>query len=731
MRSVAPTPTGFYRALGPAGDGASAPTRLTTNPTRITGTSYIDTSTTSGQTYRYQVAAVNAGGEGAHSTIQSLTLRPGQVTGFTLVAGDGQVTLSWSAVNGATSYRIYRRDQNSGGNTLRLTTDPARITGTSYIDSGLTNTQTYGYRVVAVNAGGIGQRSSAYAITLPPGKVTELTLTAGLERVTLSWSAVSGATAYWIYRALGPAGDDAPALTRLITDPATITTTSYTDYSPTNGQTYRYQVVAVAIGAGGEGERSDIRSITLSPGQVTGLTLTSSDGQVTLSWNAVDGATSYRIYRQVDSGSINQLTPTNPPTIITTRYTDTSTTSGRTYGYVITAVNAGGAGNIGGTTRSITLSPGQVTGLTLTGGDGQVTLSWSAVNGADSYRIYRALGPAGDGASAPTRLTPTNPATITTTGYIDRDPSNNQTYRYQVTAFNDGGEGDHSAVRSITLPPDQVTGLTLTRGDGQVTLSWSAVDGADSYRIYRALGPAGDSAPAPTRLTSTNPATITTTGYIDRDPSSGKTYRYQVVAVNDGGEGDHSAVRSVTLRPGQVTGLTLTGGNGQVTLSWSAVDGADSYRIYRALGPAGDGASAPTRLTPTNPATITTTGYIDRDPSNNQTYRYQVTAFNDGGEGDHSAVRFGHIVPRSGDGTYAYRRQRTGNAELECGRRCRLLPDLPRPRACRGRCLCPNAANHHPDYHYRHQLHRPRPDQRPDLPLPGGRGQRRRRRATQ
>lgn len=89
---------------------------------------------------------------------------PQAVTGLVATAaGAGQVSLSWNAVAGATSYSLYR--------TSRSGYEPATpsvtgITGPLYNDTGLNDGTTYYYQVVAVNASGpSGFSTEAYATT--------------------------------------------------------------------------------------------------------------------------------------------------------------------------------------------------------------------------------------------------------------------------------------------------------------------------------------------------------------------------------------------------------------------------------------------------------------------------------------------------------------------------------------------------------------------------------------
>lgn len=70
-------------------------------------------------------------------------------SGLTATGGAGQVTLSWTAGSGATSYNLHRATQSGGGSASAPVV--TGITGTSYTDTGLASGTTYYYQVVAVS----------------------------------------------------------------------------------------------------------------------------------------------------------------------------------------------------------------------------------------------------------------------------------------------------------------------------------------------------------------------------------------------------------------------------------------------------------------------------------------------------------------------------------------------------------------------------------------------------
>src|SRR4030095_14033769 len=122
-------------------------------------------------------------------------------------------------------------------------------------------------------------------------------------------------------------------------------------------------------------------------------TATPGNGQVSLAWIASSGATSYRVKRAMVSGG--PYTTIASPT--TTSYTNTGLTNGRTYYFVVSAVNSSGesanSSQVSATPQASL--PSVPTGLTATAGNAQVSLMWNASSGATSYRVKRSRGSGG------------------------------------------------------------------------------------------------------------------------------------------------------------------------------------------------------------------------------------------------------------------------------------------------------------------------------------------------
>jgi hypothetical protein len=77
-------------------------------------------------------------------------------------AGDLKINLTWTASDGAVSYKI-KRSLTPGGPYTELITTPTTVTTTNYQDSGLTESTTYYYVVSAVNAAATHSRQLSAA----------------------------------------------------------------------------------------------------------------------------------------------------------------------------------------------------------------------------------------------------------------------------------------------------------------------------------------------------------------------------------------------------------------------------------------------------------------------------------------------------------------------------------------------------------------------------------------
>ncbi|MCW3097789.1 MAG: Chitinase [Chthonomonadaceae bacterium] len=157
-----------------------------------------------------------------------------------------KVSLSWKRVSGATSYIVYR--STSSGNGYKLIGTP---TGLNVVDTHVFGGTTYYYAVTAVNARGESPKSAEVSAMPPipanaPATPANVVATAGNAKVSLSWSLVSGANSYIVYRSTTSGNGY-----KLIGTP---TGPNGVDTRVTNGTTYYY--VVTAVNARGESPKS-------------------------------------------------------------------------------------------------------------------------------------------------------------------------------------------------------------------------------------------------------------------------------------------------------------------------------------------------------------------------------------------------------------------------------------------------------------------------------------------
>ena len=146
-------------------------------------------------------------------------------------ATSGKPMLTWDAVDGATSYRVYRATSQNGAYSVINTTKAL-----SYTNVGAALGTTYYYKVEALNASGKSMGFSA----IVEGKVAPV-LAVGYSSVSgkpqLTWKAVPGATEYQVYRST----QQNSGYTKI----NTTTATSYVNTGAKANTTYYYKIVAV------------------------------------------------------------------------------------------------------------------------------------------------------------------------------------------------------------------------------------------------------------------------------------------------------------------------------------------------------------------------------------------------------------------------------------------------------------------------------------------------------
>jgi fibronectin type 3 domain-containing protein len=282
----------------------------------------------------FAVGCVGAAGSGTSGgTNPGGATVPTVPTGLAARAGNAQVNLVWTASPNAATYNVKRSTVTGGP--YGTVSSP---TIASFTDKSPTNGITYFYVVSAVNSAGESANSSEAsakptAPTQAPAAPSGLAATAADTQVSLTWSASATATGYNLKRATATGGP----YTKISSPIAT----NFIDTGLTNGTTYYY--VVSAINSAGESANSAQASATpvrptLPPAAPAGLVATAGNAQVSLSWTASSGATSYHLKRSTAAGG--PYPQVSAPTAAS--FTDTGLTNGTTYFYVVSALDSVG-----------------------------------------------------------------------------------------------------------------------------------------------------------------------------------------------------------------------------------------------------------------------------------------------------------------------------------------------------------------------------------------------------
>ncbi|WHY94817.1 InlB B-repeat-containing protein [Neobacillus cucumis] len=241
-----PEATGYeiYRAYSATGSYSKIVT-ITNNST----VSYTNSGLLTGKRYYYKIRAYRTiSGKNYYSTYSGIVNGMPVLSGTAAKAasaGYNKVKISWKPVSGANGYLVYRATSKTGTySTIKTSTSSSTV---SYTNTSLTSGKTYyykvrAYRVVSGNKvyGTYSNIASAKPILAAPIKIS--LAKASSTAIKVSWSKVSEASGYEIYRSTNKTGTYARIKT--ITSAST---TSYKNSSLTKRKTYYYKVRAYKV----------------------------------------------------------------------------------------------------------------------------------------------------------------------------------------------------------------------------------------------------------------------------------------------------------------------------------------------------------------------------------------------------------------------------------------------------------------------------------------------------
>ncbi|WP_185150670.1 OmpL47-type beta-barrel domain-containing protein [Cytobacillus dafuensis] len=525
----------------------------------VTGTSVTFSNQPAGD-YTYKVYSYSDRfGESTEGSQISLTVgsivmtAPNNVT--YKIQNTNDVVLTWGTVPYADSYKVY--ELNNGEKTLKSTVKGTTITY-STLKGGEHEYIVHSYSDrFGESEAGTKVSFSIDTVEVYPPKELSYKIQNGND-IVLSWSSAENATNYKVYQII----DGQKILKN------TVTGTSITFTNMSSGS-YQFEVRTNSTRFG-ESEDGAQVSFTLdqinmsAPKNVKYEIKNGND--ITLSWDAAENATHYRIYQVIDGKKVLKTTVSN----LTVPFSNLPEGD---IAYEIYSYNSRFGESNEGTSIKISvvypkmLPPENVNQTTINATS--FTLKWDSAEYATNYKVYQIV----DG-----QKILKNNVTGTSISY-----SNMQTgsYKYEVysysTRFGESEEGTSIdiVVNGQDLPAPENVSYSISNGN-DLTLKWNAVQYATSYNIYQIVN---GEATLKRTVTSTNTTLV-------NFPAGEFNF---VIKANSlifgessiGAELKGNMEFPIMERPKNLT-YSVTNGN-DITLKWSTVPYATSYKIYQII----------------------------------------------------------------------------------------------------------------------------------------------------
>jgi ELWxxDGT repeat protein len=502
-----------------------------------------------GTTYRFRVAAVNGAGTGAWSDPSAAVTPmglPGAVTGLSATPSDGRVGLAWAppASDGGRPVSDYVVESSlDGGKTWKVLADGTSPTATATM-TGLVNGTSYLFRVSAVTEVGTGPASAPSAPAIPAkpaGAPTAVKVTRGDARVSLVWKTPasnggSPVTDYVVQSSIDGGKTWVTAADEVSTRRSAVVSDLI------NGKSYVFRVAAVnSVGAGTFSAATPPAIPAGLPAVATELAAVRGNASVSLSWKAPASTgglpiSDYVVQSSKDGGATWKTE--GDKVSADTKAIVSGLVNGSSYVFRVAAKNAVGFGP--STAASVAVVPATVPTMVLPasvmakGSDSQATLAWKppASNGGAAIADYVVQSSADGGKTWATVVDGVSIATsATVSGLVNGKP-----YVFRVAAVNEVGTGPFTPKTAPIIPaaaPGLPTGLTASRANSKITLSWTAPVSTGGLAItdYTAEWSADGGATWRKMSRAKSPATTATVG----GQSKSVSYRFRVAAVNAAG----------------------------------------------------------------------------------------------------------------------------------------------------------------------------------------------------
>ncbi len=543
---------------------------------------FIDKTAQSTQKHTYTVKAFSDTNVGGYNS-KGVTAKYLKTPALNSLTFDGNynAVLKWEAINGASGYAVYRKIDNAKSWSPIRTIKDGKIT--TFVDSSKKIPgASYKYTVRAFDKDNIYSYFKASGIvcvhlTKPDFKIEQLETSDNSLALGITWDKVTGATKYNVYKR--DAGTTGWSASHYI---GTVTDTAYIDSSVINGKTYEYAVKA--LNNSNNASPYFTRSATAITIPVISKVFAINNIQSHFSrvtWSAVEGAESYNLYRMAKDGTEWEKLTNTTETMFTDNSEGAATTA---YYYAVSTV-------IGKLESAKSTAVGNFAEITAeaTATDDGIQLDWAC----DKYSkatITRATGTE--------EAVPVGGFTDGRFTWTDTSAEKGVTYTYTINIAMGGKVNGETSV-TIRRPHDPLAATVITSIDNategnlySARINWLQVDFAEEYVVLRASDDGFLNWEEIGTLTNED-AINGELSFVDNKVIPNKEYAYKIkaqalVANRPESESEYKTITLLSHLDAltNVKATVATGSeNMYVELSWSPVQNAEGYRIYRTISP--------------------------------------------------------------------------------------------------------------------------------------------------
>ena len=357
------------------------------------------------------------------------TTGPEDPAEFNVIPGTNSVTFEWSA-SASDDVEYYELVSLPSYELIK------RMTGTSFVwenlESGISGSvMLYTYDKAGNRSFGIQAPYITFPELTAPTKVENVKAAdTDYKTITLTWDASEGATAYEVYR---KAYDSEEFKLYKTVEDTTVAVSGVM-----TGKEYAFYVVAKNEAGVAQASETVTQATTLH-GKVTLAIEKVSTAKFKLSWNAIDGATRYIVYRKRNDDKMKKVLTLGAKDL---EYTTAELPHGD-YQFILKAGRYDSKDRVmTGSSNTVKVSVEELAPtVKLTSGSKSVKVAWSKMECVTHYQVYRATSKTGKY----TKLT-----TTTSTSYTLKNLTKGKEYFFKVRGYKNYKSGDDIAYNVYT-----------------------------------------------------------------------------------------------------------------------------------------------------------------------------------------------------------------------------------------------------------------------------------------